>query len=1038
MNDVTLSLTQRMQVLEKMSVGGAMVVTRGLGLTPAITLVSNVVSTRVDMADSAHLGAPTLAALLPEESTIEYTSTPAVPSHMFLGSLAHNSRTVIHSARAEWLAALLPVYLGPASAFAATHGTDPVCQVLFFPPLSEIPTGLFWPATISVAEFKQSLRSGTNTRPTVYGNFHYLMEEFSSMFDAWFNAVHAHPLSFLVRMEAADNLLATMPPLHIHDPDDPADPALVEAWSPLFCQVESFIQDACYDAHLCGPPPRAKKDQRGRMQLLIWLKRCQQCYPESFLAEVPIQRRPFLLTMFPLPENGADLDWTGPFEGAKDWPIPKAFAAYGSIEIPVRPTVPFTATRLELTAAEEIDDDDEDMDAYQKMLELATVDLPLAEKTTTDTSTAAANTADTTTAATVNDTTTAATVTPATGGRQNRSRPTEPPPRGTEFLEVPDSPIRRGEGVNTPSTTSFLQSLGHPQGILQQPAGSPFGAFGTPQGSIPFGPTVTPDVAGMAQWSQIAALAGLTQNLNEVLGSATPNGRRSKRFETVFKCTIRSALFRKRCDPSFLQGALLLAHMIQDVRPMYTATDGPIPSHSLMLVKEPTALGRHCFAGLDAGNNGSEAVEYIMRLMEYRASQSGPTFPFYGVLLDDELWSQVITPEWLAGAFKPSSWRIDFQRLSPRTGTVRPWHLLDFLPMVNAHYSGDTLPADGVTLEEAHQLGCLIYLLMSSIGVTEPARTGGDYDDSLFSNSMFGSVLLFMCRVPLNPVLKDVWIAKPRLCTGRWFTDMCELFNMVQRMVRHKLGASFATCGFEDAYFQGDESTTLVVVDNSCSADSFFGNSLTYVVEMQHYYESQKRFWAVRRFPTTEQGWTCAGHDVFFPTARSPFSPPNASLPPAGTKSRKRKADDDSTVKPPPSKGKGVTNTHPLFVSKTPDGGDPFANVLQKAMEIGDSPKILCPDTGKKRHQVCLRSAFVSCNTCTLPKWQCAARHKSKSTSEDIGRDRFHVDLSKKRWSASEYREENWNPIVEFVKKYKTHIGPSDYLKAVTPNTVWE
>jgi hypothetical protein len=53
------------------------------------------------------------------------------------------------------------------------------------------------------------------------------------------------------------------------------------------------------------------------------------------------------------------------------------------------------------------------------------------------------------------------------------------------------------------------------------------------------------------------------------------------------------------------------------------------------------------------------------------------------------------------------------------------------------------------------------------------------------------------------------------------------------------------------------------------------------------------------------------------------------------------------------------------------------------------------------------------------------------------GKSRLHIDLNDARWSAANYKEEDWRPIVDFIKKYRNHILPSEAFKKLTPSTTW-
>jgi hypothetical protein len=53
----------------------------------------------------------------------------------------------------------------------------------------------------------------------------------------------------------------------------------------------------------------------------------------------------------------------------------------------------------------------------------------------------------------------------------------------------------------------------------------------------------------------------------------------------------------------------------------------------------------------------------------------------------------------------------------PAPGPDAPgWHIFQLLPLLNSSYSGQFLPTDGITLQEAQQFGKYLYLILAMLG----------------------------------------------------------------------------------------------------------------------------------------------------------------------------------------------------------------------------------------------------------------------------------------------------------------------------------
>ncbi|CAJ1934080.1 unnamed protein product, partial [Cylindrotheca closterium] len=349
------------------------------------------------------------------------------------------------------------------------------------------------------------------------------------------------------------------------------------------------------------------------------------------------------------------------------------------------------------------------------------------------------------------------------------------------------------------------------------------------------------------------------------------------------------------------------------------------------------------------------------------------------------------------------------------TLALKRWHIFHLLPLQREGYSGEHLPSNGLTLLEAQQFGKFLFLIMAMIGSEE--KLNSDYDDSKFSSSIFGTVLTFLCRVPQNLNLQRVWTEHQRSCTQQWMDDLIATFELVAKMVANqRSGSSFCTFGMRDAQLIHDQANHFVVVPTKTGDNDFAQVPLSYVTDMKRLYTHCFDKWAPGIVDVHDPKWaTSSAHPAYFSHL---VHPP-----------QERQA--------PPDAGTGpIQVVKPLFklLAPVPPGKNPF-EVFMPKLQAKTSPLIMNPN-GKTKHPIYFRSAFEGSCTCDATG---ICRSCYPPLSAGVGQERMHVDFNDPCWQRDNYREEQWAPVVKFVKHYHGLglLGPTQWLKDTTPNTPW-
>eukprot|EP00980_Cylindrotheca_fusiformis_P017107 scaffold5256_cov155-Cylindrotheca_fusiformis.AAC.4 len=243
LNDPTRLGGARLQLFQDHPVGAALIVSRGSGDTPFITVVANPTITPVDPTNQEDFGAPYWDEAL-EPGLIQSVLTPGVTrTHSCLVSMGWQTREGGLKPKEELFSSAKPVVLSPDTQLCElapeleptvedpTRGS-PIFKVLLWPELCSPPVGLCWPTTTTFQEFCDSLKGNT-----VYTAFLDCCGP-ESMVEKWFARVNKNPTAFVVHMADATPLWQALPSTH-----QPRGRAVlnVELITPFQYQFDRFL-----------------------------------------------------------------------------------------------------------------------------------------------------------------------------------------------------------------------------------------------------------------------------------------------------------------------------------------------------------------------------------------------------------------------------------------------------------------------------------------------------------------------------------------------------------------------------------------------------------------------------------------------------------------------------------------------------------------------------------------------------------------------------------------------------------------------------
>lgn len=987
LNDATVDGVARLQSLHDFPVGAVLIVSKGAGEIPFITIVATPTITPFG-SSSVESSAPIWEEAFESQVVEQFITLANAPTHGVLGSMGWKTRLGGVIPREDLIPLSQPVMLTPHERFGSLEAAGEVFHVLLLPELCSPPVGLFWPVDTKYDDFLKSLRGCRSFAP-------FLEVCQQSMVKAWFDKVNAESTPFLIHMADATALWTCLPTASNPDGNNVIE---MDAVAPFQQQFDRFLWAIHCDRIQRAPMLVSVEERRA---FGWYLKHGDACFPvEGPYASAPVTHRAFFATFFHPQLRWPDKNLTLGFaEVDRSTEVPALFRQVEPMQVPLMAYPSFKPKRLDLQPKSN------SWDEYLKLLQANTDSTP-------GPSLAAAPGP--------RDTAKHLTVTPSPNGDSLKNRiPSSLSPsdmtvtpvinveKGTIEMEaVSQQKVSFQSGLSQGSPQEF--SSAWTQGAQPQPGGL----------STVYSPAV-PTVA-----HQKALDPSLTQrNLFGAPGRSHPaSSSRLYATQVIPDLTMKDAALipvssRQRSPAIFLDLCFLLCHNIEEPSTRLQRSDlSEVLPHTVVLLRQPCAAVRQVLHEMSTSKDLCTGMRAFLhgRLLE---RSSG----FADVSLGHLFFC---TAPFVANAYTIRNWDVSLTR--PPMADASTFTPLAFNRALNPQYPVNRVPQRGYSRHEASRLGKIIYIFYSYLDLK---MAHGRVDDRAFQKSLFGSFLKRWAAIPTESSVDAIWSVHQERCSVHWILHLIELFAIFQELIIHRQ-FNGPTGGIEELQFF-PSNQTLVVGSNLVQGDCFQDTG-TLQQSLERLHTKMMQVWS--------QYVSMGPLDTVW---KSPFATEFvAPTDPMGSSGSKKPGgsngggdSDPSDPKKRPRQNFIATTPTLIFKSQNRRAEKPFEALRAAGVDVW--PKMQDAQ-GKQRH-LCFSCLFASpynqcddADSCGLRGFR---RRQGKRSSYPT---RMHIDLNDPKWNPSAYPEANWDPLVQFVKKFNNIIAPTDALRKLTPGTKWD
>eukprot|EP00980_Cylindrotheca_fusiformis_P027155 scaffold19075_cov92-Cylindrotheca_fusiformis.AAC.3 len=617
------------------------------------------------------------------------------------------------------------------------------------------------------------------------------------------------------------------------------------------------------------------------------------------------------------------------------------------------------------------------------------------------------------------------------------------------------------------------------QSSFQQPHGTAQAQFHHPLPTGPSGPPppagngpvqiFSPSTSSLRDVSAPAGQVGLLQsaaprrNLFGVSAAGSSSGLggawmgsaavKGPQYLSMMDAGIGSAGLRASSPPTFLALCFLLSHHreLSSATQVHRLSDGAaVPLESFVLLRQPCLVARPVLRVME-----SKTKDLCAPMLHYLQGRirSDPVIGRMGVPVQLEFCSN----EFVSQAFTLSGW-VSITHEPPAklysggvdTESKPQFHPLFFQRALDSSLPSAKVPATGYSRQAAVVLGSLILFFYQFLDIKVDA-TGHTPDTTSFDCSCFGALLSRWAAIPASPVVDAAWSAHPLRCSAWWIAHLLELFKIFsdhhsQRVML--LGETNPAVGIEEVMISPPGETVVVGTNYVPTRESAFRSHSTIQTALTDLEQRMRQLWEQQVALGPQASiWSAHFPDHLCDNAgQSPSnvsSGTNASAGTASRSSQSRSDNGDSQRKRSRPAATPFVPQKPLMAfsasaSSAPQES-PFS-MLRNRNER-DWPRIRDPQG--KQHEPC-QLCFACCfpppfNHCGDPDRCHILRRPVYARSRRSRSDapRLHIDLADDRWSAARYPEQNWKPVVDFIKRNLDILAPSPELIALTPSTRW-
>jgi hypothetical protein len=483
--------------------------------------------------------------------------------------------------------------------------------------------------------------------------------------------------------------------------------------------------------------------------------------------------------------------------------------------------------------------------------------------------------------------------------------------------------------------------------------------------------------------------------------------------------TILTAQGRSEASSEFLNCCRLLTHHDPNLQLTDTQMGHPLPPQANLFPREPTLHFRRNVLGQPAVANGgciANFYNYVEALLGRR-----------GIQVESAYSKGFFTSDRISALFSVESWAMSPQTRDLEHIPAQTLHVYGFLQSLNEYQNHATLlPANGITLLQAKNLGYLIPLLFRMIDMKS------DFLTSTFDRSVLGQRLLQWSTLTDSPAIHHLWESNPRLLTFLWFSTLREALSIMHSWV--KAQRFHGEHGFYSATEAVQGSPRILITANFPS--HIPGQTTTLMDAFARYDLQFAARWYDAAYSPHDPTWrSLPPPDQFVYTAPIPTASP--SEPRDSTSKRDRTARDSGTKRQKATLSTSASKAPVDFtcgahlfepIVPLPKDKPAITSILSRLQRSTRFPKM--PDSHGTYDYICFHSAFPAPhNRCATSR--CKNQYASPPTT------RLHLDPSVEPCKSQP--EAYWQPIVTFLlqEDVAKHFKPSSTLKALTPATVW-
>lgn len=1067
----------RLHSLDQDRVGAILCIARnGADGDPYITVVGGPVITPVDLQEIRNHGAPNWSKTFPSAVTKQYVPSTTDTTHAVAASMASFSRAVVPDTLQDLEAMIKPVIMTPGTQFCrrlsptTTGGKSSSFRTLFLPMYCDPAVGIHFPTTIGYDDFCEFV---AGQRP--YKAFTKLLEEYSDVFRAWFEAAAKMPRLMAVNMQSAEVLWQALPRAGA-DYRTLCPTASTDDVALFLLQRMRLLWRYYCDVVLCGAS-RGETDEAARRDFLFYIQAANKQLGQVDLGwtNLPATDFPYLHLIFSMKGNAVIDAWLCPFgnESKDDLRVPPFLHKFPTIDLPAADDLSGAVGKQDAESVVEVAQPSPKRSRFKTPVLMPRAPSPSTSppsrkqprpSASSDVSDSESDDGD---AAHWNTSPPPAKRRRGTHERSSRygdsirvdprsqrcvtdERPRQhrvsSPGRGShhEQHDLRRSPrnhssARRGAFASSPEPNpgrrfgSTKRSLHYESDTISTPPRKRQRAASSSRSAVRFHQDQSRSSRSSRRRDRSESpqypsrpLRGSFLRQGSHRGSDSDDSeyaprRKTPKYDSMERASVASADECSRCPPAFIHMCLFMLQEVPRGRRLFDV-DGEVHAPGTYAsVEEPTSYARkNILAIFDHGSVMDPSS--FQKFLAHRCTD-GEEFPDNGDrMLPMDF--QGLTLDLVKRVFDVNQWQM-------RSGTamrdVPLFHILEFQRVLSPTLPKCHLPSEGYTQHFAQQFAKLVFSVFSAPGVVRSSRSRV-LRDALFRQSEFGDILFRLCDIPFQHVLNPWWMDNQARLTNLWISDFIDLFEIVSSFVQYRTGTGMADV-FDLMDIESKSGGPFVCASVQVGNRSGRRRQANYLDQLRRFRDEMAERWERGRYHGAESLFHQTLNPVLLDSKPKPAPTRSSSPRDRGTPDGDKKPKADEKAKP-------FTAVKPLFVypKALPSGKLP-QDMLRDSAEVSNWLKMKpFEKSDKGMRQLCFYCAFDVSKQCPDVK-KCIQKRFRSYKQKGRGKQRMHIDLNDKKWK--DYPVNNWKPLIEFQQEWSEWIQPSAELKELLPDASW-